>query len=606
MSQNNDKFIDPIDAIIARHEAAGAMDVPKTEETSDSSYEPVTSLPADIPETIIPVENNDEVSIDSSQDEQYFSDLYDDDIYGDGDNDRDIAAEEALAEQDRLRAAQEMEAMIADNKKAAMPPLSLDPVFQEQAIGFQTEKMAIVTTMVNKVIAKHHIVSGGIPEKKKMQIMGELIDQYHRNGEVITPEFEHLILDNWEGGTVALEESENTSQVDDQNTSQTEESERPTPVININVEPNTPVNINVDDSIIAEQSKNRVINIHVHEVSNEELRASTIIENTMMEGIIEPYNSDMTDLPIALPMSAYRCRIRGLNMFEMFTLNSLNSGNESDAQLKIWQMIYEHIKNPSIGAFANYEDFLKKTDFRDQSTLLWGMFVATADEEEVVPVHCGNDKCKNPIEIHYIPREMVRIDEENIPDYYTDVQNASVGKDAIEIYNRAHSKHKLYELPESKYLVEVGAMSAYEYITDKLPIERELHLRYRPDDVDLKEQLSPEEEQNVAIMLMYLRSIKSITINKNGKSYKFTNWRDLEKIISTSLGNNDLMILINIVQRISVMSSPLHYEIEVGHCPKCGFNHIPMSGEQVIQQLFFQVSQRFTNIEIDFDDLLQK
>ena len=89
-----------------------------------------------------------------------------------------------------------------------MPPDEKDMSYHADAIGFQTEKLAIVTTMINKVVAKYKLISGGIPQDNmtdnegnvvlgQVAVKGELTDLYERNGDVITPEFEKIILDNW-------------------------------------------------------------------------------------------------------------------------------------------------------------------------------------------------------------------------------------------------------------------------------------------------------------------------------------------------------------------------------------------------------------------------
>ena len=105
----------------------------------------------------------------------------DDDIYGDNDLANEIAAEEEAEQQARTAAAQRAQAEREASKPNPMLGQSKDKDYQAGMVDFETRKIAIVTTMVNQVVAKHHLVSGGIPQEKMMQISGES-SQIHGSG----------------------------------------------------------------------------------------------------------------------------------------------------------------------------------------------------------------------------------------------------------------------------------------------------------------------------------------------------------------------------------------------------------------------------------------
>ena len=154
----------------------------------------------------------------------------DDDIYGENDQQKEIEAEDAAREAARAAAAAEQKA-VADAAKEKtdvfMPPDEKDMRYHEEAVGFQTEKLSIVTTMINKVVAKYRLISGGIPTEMakdntgrvildQIAVKGELCELYEQNGEVITPEFENIILENWimPDGTLAADNIVNGVVVD--------------------------------------------------------------------------------------------------------------------------------------------------------------------------------------------------------------------------------------------------------------------------------------------------------------------------------------------------------------------------------------------------------
>lgn len=564
------KFVDPIDEIIARHngETESAASVEETEDTS--VIEPVRS----VPET--PVE---EVN------------------YGDDDLEEEIAAQEKAEAEAKAAAAKAAAEKAAEEKPMEAPPLSLDPEFQREAIDFQTNNIAIVTTMVNKVIAKHHIVSGGIPANKQRQVMGELIFLYQKDGEVITPEFERMILDNWEGATTS-EEAKADAPAEEKK--EEVEEERSAPVVNINVPENTPVTINIDESIMMEQSKDRVVNIVVHEVSEEDLRTADVIENSADTSIITPYESSKTDVPLTLAMSAYRCTVSGLVFMELLQMSSISNGNDRDTQRKMWSLIYKHIRNVSIGDFETFEDFLKATSFTDLMTLFWGTYVATAGEEETIQVTCGNEKCKHPIKLTYKPREIIHVDEKLIPDFYNTTHTVPAGEAARKHWKAVRGKHRLMELPDSKVVVEFSDNSAYDMLTTIEDRIDKLWARFRPDDPDRSSRLRDAELEEFNALYAIAVAVKSISINKNGKTYRFSDWDDILKIVSESISNQDFVLLLNIISDRGMLQSPMSFSIEVGTCPKCGYEHQPLNAERSMRALFFQLSQPLVNTTINY------
>ena len=186
-------FNDPLDALIKKHEAAANGE---TVEKQNETIVPQVPVPP-VPDQLIlptsePTQEQPKAPIDID--------------YGDDDLKAEIAAEEKAEQEARQAAVDEAAAKRAAEKKTIMPPDSHDPNVIADMANYQTEKVAVVTTMVNKVVAKYHITEGAIPElpdlmsnvKGRREVMGDLIEYYdtHTDNE-ITPEFEAIILNNW-------------------------------------------------------------------------------------------------------------------------------------------------------------------------------------------------------------------------------------------------------------------------------------------------------------------------------------------------------------------------------------------------------------------------
>lgn len=561
----------------------------------------------------------------------------DEDLYGENDLANEIAAQEAEEQEMRRIAAAEKVAKIEEVKasKPMMPPDEKDMSYHDEAIGFQREKLSIVTSMIQHVVAKYRIISGGIPEQPipdlqvigRRAVMGELIEIYHNSGEKITDAFEKMILKNWvmPDNTLAIHNinengividktmmnspsANNTTAPEEKTLDQNKVDEIPeTPTINITVEKNTPVTVNVDESIVAQTAKTNEVNIHVREVSEKELLATTIVENSNQEGIINVYDSGINDVPITLPLSAYRCVMRSINWFDFIKLTAPTSQNGADNELKKWSVIFEHLKNPSIGKFKDFDDFMKKTKYQDREILMWGLLVATADDEETLSIKCGNPKCGNSIKIKYNPRTIVHLDQEHIPDWYTDTHEAGVGADAYKIWESVNGKRKRYKLPNTGIIAEVNEPSAYEFVTVKLPLMQELYQRYRPEqnmsEMDPSD-ISMAEFDYLSTNALFISAL-TVVREENGKTkeYRFTNWEDIEKIITKALDAEDSGILLKIIEKSRQNVSPVSFRVDNIDCPVCGRHEDYIPINDIGNTLLFQVSRRLSNTQINLIEM---
>ena len=591
-------FKDPLDAIIAKHEAAAKGEaVEKTDETVVPQV-PVPPVPDQIilptgepiptPETKAPIEID----------------------YGDDDQDAEIAAEEAERDAMRQAAVEEAAAKRAEEKKTIMPPDSHDPNVMADFANYQTEKVAVVTTMVNKVIAKYHITEGAIPElpdlmnnvKGRREVMGDLIEYFdtHTDNE-ITPEFEAIILNNWimpsgEKASVWIKNPHPTYNTPEEEAEakakpsvQVNEKLEVVPQITINVPEGSDVTVNVDADVVRNMSESRKVDIVVNKISEKEMKMDVIL-NTQQKGIIQTYDSGVNDTPVTLPISAYRCVMRPINWFDFIRLVSPSSQNRSDDELKKWSVIYKHLKNPSIGAFKDFDDFLKKTKYQDRELLMWAVLVATADEEEPLSIKCPNPKCRYERTLKYRPRTIVHLDPDHIPAYYNDCHNAMAVEDAQKIFNEVSNKRTRYTLPNTGIIVEISEPSAYDFITKKLNLVQQLFERYVPDG-DMSE-LDPEDPKMVEFDYLSANAlyITSMSIIRDGK------------IIRDGLDTEDSAILLKLIGKSRANTSPVSFYLEDIVCPKCGLKRDKLPINDIGQTLLFQVSRRLDNMEVNLKE----
>lgn len=562
----------------------------------------------------------------------------DEDIYGINDQQKEIEAEDAAREAERAAKAAEQKAIAdeaAEKTNTFMPPDEKDMKYHEEAFGFQTEKLSIVTTMINKVVAKYRLISGAIPTEMvkdntgriildQIAVKAELCELYEKNGEVITPEFESMILENWvmPDGTLAADNIVNGVVVDETlqpkapvntpvateesiapaNTNEPQELP-PNPTINITVEKDTPVTVNVDESITANMTSSRVVDILVKEVSEKELKMANIIENSNIEGIITKYDSGINDVPLTLPLSGYRCVMRSINWWDFIKLTAPTSNNPVDNELKKWSVIYDHIKNVSIGEFDSLEDFMKKTKYQDREFLMWGLLVATADDEELLQFTCQNPKCQQHIRIKYHPRNIQHVEEDKIPKWWKAAGDAAPGEDAIKVWEEASGLRKRYQLPNTKIIVEINEPSAYDFVTKKLPLIQELFRRYHPDG-DMS-KLKPEDPTMAEFDYLSANAlfVSAMTIIRDGKEYRFTDWSSMEEIITKGLNAEDSGILLKIIDKARNNVSPITFRVNDITCTACKQHYDYMPIPDIGGTLLFQVSQRLSNTQINLTEM---
>lgn len=605
----SERFSDPLEDLMNR---AGQKGQP----TENESVSSVTALPP-----------TDTSSV--SNEIPAFDTEVDDDPFGTHDREKELAAEDAAREAEREQRIQEARAAEEATAKVIMPPDPHDNARTMEDVDFQGTTLEIVANMVRQVAYKHNLHSGEIPVATeedpdlRMHVMGDLVELYYRDGEKITPEFEDVVLRNWVGNVDPEAEAESNPET----TPAKKDTATGAPIkqepaqININVEGNTPVTVNVDDSVAAEIREVNKIDIVVTRTTKEELQGTTIIQNSQRDDIIVPYRSEMDDVPITLPMSAYRCVLRPVNYWEFIQLGSAPpSGSAADADKKQWSIIYDHIKNVSIGDFTDFEDFLKHTKYMDRELLMWGILIASSSEEETITIKCGNKKCQKQHQIKYSPRTLIHVNPDLIGKYeWETTGSVAPGPAAVAHHNKITSTVRRYKLPHSGVIVEIDdAPSAYDFINKRYPLMDALRERYTPTDDEIPEEfLKTYEDREKYInsvlsssveysyLLAHVMFVNAISIIKeDGKEYRYTNWDDIEEIITKFLDMDDAAILLQLVKKLSSTNvSPMEFYLEDFTCDACKRHEDRIMIPDVGDSLIFQLSRRLSSTEINLIEM---
>jgi len=563
------EFNDPLDALMNRHGA-----------TKDPSAAAV-NLPVDEPE--------------------------DDDPFGMNDQAAEIAAENEAAELARIAHQEELAAQVEATKAElkAMPPRSLDPEFQKDSVEFQESVLEIVGNMIQKVVTNRNLTAGCIPEstdddpKHRDHAMGDLIEYYHNNGDKVTPEFEEIVLKYWRYGYTEAEKAANKAAAAAEIETTDEIPKKTTPEIVINAEEGKDVTVNIDPDVVKEMSEEHKVNVRIVKTTDKDMfAAKRVILNSERTDIIQPFEVTTATVPITLPLSGYRCEITPMSYWEFIQLTTARrSGSNADMDLRTWSIIYNHITNPSIGPFTDFEDFLKKTKYADIQILLYGVLLSSCDEVEPITLLCGNPKCREPHEIHYNPRSIMHVNDELMAKYEFKKSGTLFGKAAKEHFEKINNSVVFYELPHSKYIVEIEPrQSAYDYLNRVYPLLDELEARFNTEDKkDTENEFDDEEFAYLAGHGMYILSMSKIV---GDTVYKYTDFADIEKILTTALDTVDAGTLIALIRDAGADVQPVQFFLEDITCDKCGRHEDRLMIPDIGRSLLFQLSQRLSSTKI--------
>lgn len=546
--------------------------------------------------------------------------------YGDNDLQKEMDAED---EAERLR----LEKMRQDNAAAAKelaekpkaPPNSLDPEYQVKAITFQADKFTTLTEMVEAVKTKYGIKTEEIhiPESQQRMLAGELIDIYHnlQEGDLIPKEFEDMILKYWIKGSNSTDKKPAyiTEKTVDKFVPADMDEKRP--IIQINVPAGTPVTVNVDKELIADITKTKEIVVNVREIDTKDIGVFKVVENSNDDKILEVFNFKTGDTPITLLSSAYRCTMAAVNWGKIMDLSSPSGDNQSDMERKQWSVIFEQIKNVSIGGFKEtkilnidktetvtsaFENFLKATAYKDREMLMWAILVSTSKEQEELELTCVNRKCRHQFLIEYSPRGICHVeipeDEKRLKDLYTKTSNVAVGDEALAHWNDIRNTRRVYQIPDSDWYVEIAEPDAYTYINHCLPLLQNLYERYRPGE-KFHENANLEEVPQFGYLTPHVIYVKSFSKVIEGTEYRFTNWEAIENILINKLSMTESNIVLKLIEKFTTKSNPISFYFSDIVCPKCQDKRERLLINNIGETLLFHLSQRQLNMPIEIVEM---
>ena len=373
--------------------------------------------------------------------------------------------------------------------------------------------------------------------------------------------------------------------------------------------------------------KSRTIELNIVEAADIELGEVEDIDGNVVDMVLESYNRQVNEVIAPLPASKYRASFTGLTYPEVLDLTTSERISSLDGEWKKWSICFNHIKNPSIGAFEEYylykkdgkeikvrtvnevpenveyhqvtkfEDFLRKTSVSDLTFMLWKILCATTRNQEIVTIDCKAVKndgvlCGHTYDWVYDPTQL--LDVTSIPAFLLEemreVAEAAVGEEAMKLFKSSSlNTQSTVKLVDSGFIIYLGHISAHDYLTKVYSIIKRL------DEEAAGEEITDPTIISRSMAASTLLIIKSILVPKaDGKYVRISSPEGIIKAV-TKLNEVDWQTITEI-SKMSLDPYQFTYTLRDLICPNCK-NRSTVVIEKM-EDLLFIIAQSLSSVQV--------
>lgn len=347
------------------------------------------------------------------------------------------------------------------------------------------------------------------------------------------------------------------------------------------------------DVVFSEEEKKKIREaevIELTEVKRIDINAiKDKVSKRSFQDIANSFDYSGSRSTIFFPASGFKAQMKGLTYGEFADIALSMENLNEDKYRKQLSIIYNKMTNISIGEFSSFDEFLKNFCFLDVNLATYAMYIATEDENQEIQLKCGNTRCNKSFNWSFNTRSIIRMDRcsKNFIKKMEELVTADASQ-YEEIHQRSVVLNSHYiELPKSKFIVEIGLASAYEYLHNIVPIL---------DEKKFKEVFGDDFNEmhlNISVLLTTVRSIR--IPEKDGSYVLCDTYRNIIDAIY-SISPEEIAILNSYSMKFQQA-----YEMSFGFdnvvCPHCKTKtkFIPLQPTELI----FTTYQRLANTELD-------
>lgn len=338
--------------------------------------------------------------------------------------------------------------------------------------------------------------------------------------------------------------------------------------------------------------------IHLVEVENKELEVVEIErpdDGTPFMQMIDTYKLSVSKAPMTFPASGFKADMTGLSWGE-FSDITLDISDDSEDYInfdKIYKklsVIYNNMKNISIGPFKSFSHFLKHFAYVDVQLATYGLLISTQPEEDTITLVCNKAGCKKRFNFKYSPRSIINFDSANT-EMLEQIQRISTvaPEERLRLANSSRvNKFTRFKLPNSGYLVDLGFASCYDYLYGILSLIK----KYTEDEI-------PQDDTRWELTGM-LQGVRAIYIPKpNGTYIGAKKPEDIVDVLNEAVPPEDIIVL-NSAYEHYINQYYINFSLTNVECPHC---HTKTPEIQITpDELVFLIHQRQRATPITFDN----
>lgn len=333
--------------------------------------------------------------------------------------------------------------------------------------------------------------------------------------------------------------------------------------------------------------------IRVNEVKVVDIAAIRAKRSTKsFQDTIKEFNLQGSRTTICFPASGFRAQMKGLTYGEYADISLSMENVTFDQYYKRLTIIYNKMTNISTGPFKDFEDFLKKFAYTDIPLAIYGMFIATENENQEIALRCGNESCKRTFDWHYSTRSLLRLDR--CADTFLKKMQEIATSPAIEYdnikANSAVENSKVIELPESGFAVEMGIASAYDFLYNFIPLMNE---------DTFKEAFGDDLNEIYMNNVLLLTTVRSVYVPNGDEYIECVGYKDILDAIY-NISPSEIQILAAYAAKIQG-EYEVTFAFENVSCPHC--KNITKHLDITIDDLVFQTYQRLMSTEVDLSQI---
>ena len=332
--------------------------------------------------------------------------------------------------------------------------------------------------------------------------------------------------------------------------------------------------------------------IRLVEVTNKELQSikikKTISKSDEFDVIKKTFDKSLS--PVIALASGYTGKMGNVSAAEAIRLIQRPGKDTANSILEKWSLIYDKLKDVSIGAFESFDDFISRTAFIDYNAFLYAILCSSYPESDSVTFNCVSESCKknNPqFVVEYDNKNLIRTDLIGEPQKLVMgdiIENAAFLDKAKEIAEKApvNKINRMMLNDNSRIIVDVYLPSVKE------EVERLF------SKIEDNEDLTKDKNRQALLIGHNLKSIFIPDLDSDDGSgdVEYYEVTGIENIVETvnKLNENQLRLITSYIDKV-MNPYTIQFGLKEVVCPHCHRNYGEYSMD-LDQVLFQRVQQR--------------